>query len=735
MVDTELHRLETLGIIKPIQYSEWATPIVPVVKSDGNSVRICGDYKITVNQVSALDTYPLPKIQDLYTKLTGGKTFSKLNLSSAYLQIELAEKSKQYLTINTHRGLYQYNRLAFGHKFTAAIFQRVMNGMFAGMRHVTVYQDDILITGANSTDHLDNLCAVLNKLNESGFQLNLGKCSFMQSSITYLGHVIDSMGLHPSKDRISAITNAPTPRNMKELQSFLGLLNYYSKFLPNTATTLSPLYKLLQKNVRWKWDKEQNNAFTLAKSLLNSSNLLVHYDPNEDILACDASSYGISAILSHKYSDGTEKPISYASRTLSKAERNYSQLDKESLAIIFGVTKFDQYLRGRRFTIITDHRPLITLFSPTTATPQFASPRLIRWCLTLSAYDYNISYKQGAVHANADALSRLPLPQDDSDTTKPGEIINLLELLNSTPITAKQIKLWTSRDPILSKVMRLVSTGDNSVNDPKLTPYLSKSYELSIEDGCLLWGSRVIVRQQGRQQILKQLHENHPGIVKMKGLARSYVWWPGVDKDIEATGKQCHTCQVTRDKDMATPLNPWEYPALPWHRLHIDYLGPWQGKMILVIIDAKTKWIDAYITNSTATNTTTEHLRQSSTHGIPKQIVCDNAAYFTSDEFKRFTGKNNIKHTLIPAYHAASNGLAERAVKTIKNGLKRMSSGTLRTKLSRFLFSYRTTTDSTTCVSPAEALMNRRLRTLFDDIRPNLSSSVIDKQTSQKILS
>ena len=312
------------GIIEPIQFSSWATPIVPVVKADGKSLRICGDYRLTINKVSELDPYPIPRIEDLYSQLSGGKVFSKLDLSQAYLQMLVDDESKKYTVINTHRGLFIYNRLPFGIKSSPAIFERAMESLLQGLPHVCVYLDDILVTGESEAEHLQNLREVLSRLVKAGIRLKKSKCHFFEHSITYLGHKIDSQGLHPTEDKIKAVKNAPTPQNVTQLRLFLGLVNYYGKFLPNLATHLAPLHTLLSNKVQWHWSKTCESAFNTVKSMLHSDKVLVHYDPQKTlILTADASPYGVGAILSHIMPDGSEKPVSFASRTLSSAEKKY----------------------------------------------------------------------------------------------------------------------------------------------------------------------------------------------------------------------------------------------------------------------------------------------------------------------------------------------------------------------------------------------------------------------------
>ena len=213
-----------------------------------------------------------------------------------------------------------------------------MDSLLQGIPKVCIYLDDILITGATEAEHLHNLQEVLNRLEQAGMCLKKDKCAFLLPQVEYLGHQISQKGLHPTKEKVRAIVEAPAPKNITQLKSFLGMLNYYSKFLPNLSTLLAPLYKLLHKNMSWQWGKAQQEAFCKAKELLVSSPVLVHFDPAKPLgLSCDASPYGIGAVLSHKLADGTEHPVVYASRSLSPAELNYAQLDKEGLAIIFGV--------------------------------------------------------------------------------------------------------------------------------------------------------------------------------------------------------------------------------------------------------------------------------------------------------------------------------------------------------------------------------------------------------------
>ena len=270
--------------------------------------------------------------------------------------------------------------------------------------------------------------------------------------------------------------------------------------MPNLATSLAPLYKLLQKNQKWRWNTEQEKAYKEAKQLLTTSKILMHFDSDKPlILACDASPYGIGAVLSHVVDGNKEKPIAYASRSLSTAERKYSQLDKEALAIVFGVTRFHQFVYGRQFTLYSDHKPLIHIFGETKSVPAMASARIQCWALTLGAYSYNIKFKKGSLQGNADALSRLPLPDHPESVPVAPEVIASLEHLSIVPLSAAKMRTLTSRSTVLAKVRHFVRYGwPLSLQDQpaELKPFWNRKYELSVQDDVLLWGSRVVVPDQ-----------------------------------------------------------------------------------------------------------------------------------------------------------------------------------------------------------------------------------------------
>ena len=552
-IEAELDRLERAGVVEKVTHSKWAAPVVPVPKGDGR-LRLCGDYKVTINPALEVDQYPLPKPDDLFATLAGGKRFTKIDLTQAYQQMALDDRSRKLVIINTHKGLYQYTRLPFGVASASAIFQKTMDTVLQGLPKVICYLDDILVTGSTEEEHLANVERVLERLQRYGIRAKRAKCAFMSSSVEYLGHRVDATGLHTTKSKVEAVQEAPQPSSVPELRSFLGLVHYYGKFMPNLATLLNPLNLLLKDGAEWVWTEECSQAVKEAKQLLSSAPVLAHYDPALPIkMAGDASAYGIGAVISHVYSDGSERPISFASRTLSPSEQNYSQIEKEALSLIYGIKKFHAYLYGRKFTLVTDHKPLLTVLGPKKGIPPMAAARLQRWALLLSAYDYAIEFKPTQQHGNADGLSRLPLGDRQPPSTCVAFMVGQIQAL---PVTSECLETATRQDPVFSRVHQYTRSGWPSSTPDELKPYRDRQEELTTQGDALLWGNRVIIPLKLRSRIQEELHRDHPGITRMKALVRSYLWWPGLDKSLERCVQECLACQAMRNVPAAAPLHP-----------------------------------------------------------------------------------------------------------------------------------------------------------------------------------
>lgn len=723
-VERALDQLVRDGVITPVTTSDWATPIVPVMKKDG-TIRVCADFKLTLNKYLEVDRFPLPRVDDLLAKLHGGERFTKLDLSQAYLQFELDE-SKRYAVINTHKGLFMYNRLIFGLASSPGIFQRKLEQLFADLPRVGVFLDDLIITGTDNESHLETLHEVFRRLKNYGLRIRKDKCVFFAESVTYLGFMISKEGVHTCPEKIEAIKQAPEPKSVSELRSFLGLVMYYAKFVRNISSILSPLYNLLRKGVKFVWDQQCQEAFKKVKQILVSSEVLAHYSLELPVvLTADASSVGVGAVVSHLTPDG-ERPVAYASRTLTSAEKGYSQIEREALGIIFGIRKFHQYLYGRKFVLRTDHKPLVSIFGEKKGIPVMAASRLQRWAVLLSGYNFDIEYVRGEKNA-ADALSRLPVQEPDK---KVRELTYLNFIQNFLPVDRRMVQDCMVKDEILRKVVLYIQSGWPATNKEEcLQPFYVRRHELYLDRGCIVWGYRLVIPTALREVLLKELHVGHMGIVKMKCMARSTMWWPGIDAEIERACRSCSTCAADSAAPPRAPPQPWPYISEPWTRLHVDFLGPFHGKTFLVIIDATSKWLEVFQMQRTTAEAVIKVLRETfARFGLPKEVVSDNGPPFSSKEYNEFMTRNGVKVSFSAVYHPASNGAAEGAVKLCKRAVRKaLRDGCdVDAALQTYLFTYRNVTHSTTGVSPATLLQRRTLRSRLDLLKG-------DRQLEEKV--
>ncbi|CAK1604431.1 unnamed protein product [Parnassius mnemosyne] len=743
-VEKELNRLLDLGILEKVNHSRVATPIVPVLRSDGD-IRICGDFSVTLNKVLFMDNYPLPRIEDLFAKLHGGEQFSKLDLSRAYNQLVL-DDTKELTCINTHKGLFRYTRLVFGLCSAPSIFQQTMENLLAGIEGTGIFLDDILVTGPTKAVHMERLEQVLSRLQDAGLRLKSEKCELFKDSVEYLGFIIDKTGLRKSKQKVDAILKCCRPKNVSELKSVLGMINYYRCFVPNTSALLRPLHSLLKKGEKWNWSKEHDKAFELIKKELASDRVLAHYNALvPTIVTADAGPSGLGAVLAQRQPDGTERVVAYASRSLTRAECNYAQIQKEATAIIFAIKKFHHYLYGRTvpFILRTDHKPLLTIFGNKKGIPDMAANRLQRYAIFLSAYNFTLEYVRSDSNV-ADFLSRSvnqlqnEIDNECSDLDKT-LYINFIDNSVLKPITVEDIKKETSRDNLLIKVLEFMRNGwPRKVSDPLLKPYFNCRSELALENGCILRGHKVIIPSIFREQLLNELHSSHFGVVKTKEQARARMWWPHIDRHVEEKIGSCSVCNKFRCAPPRTPLASWPYPAQVWDRLHIDIFSLY-GRNFLIAVDAYSKWVECYqLTSTNSEAIITKLCEIFSRFGLVKTIVSDNATNFCSDEINNFFVSNGIQHLTIAPYHPQSNGQAENSVKTVKRGIKLiieengLNNQIISKKINKFLFDYRNSRHCTTGFSPAQLMLGRSLRCRLDLLSVTTESLLLSSTSAVK---
>ena len=733
---SELDRLVLNGIITPVYSSEWATPIVIVHKKDG-SLRLCADFSCTVNKYLKAVNSPLITVDEAIASVGNAKIFSKLDLSQAFMQIPIHSESRKYLVINTSEGLFQFNYLPFGLIASSGIFQAFISRVLANIPGVICYQDDILLMSDSIQSHNKTLRVVLTRMKNAGLKLNVDKCKFFTDHVEYLGFIFDNTGVHPNPSKLSAIKDAPVPVDLKQVQSFIGLCNFYSRFIPHFATKMSPFYDLMKKNVNFNWTKLHQTSFEQIKDDFHNCNILQHFNPEfQTCLETDSSSYGVGAVLLQRRTRAEHwLPIQFASRSLNPAEKNYSQLEREALSVIFGLEKFKHFLLGSHFIIKNDHKPLHSLFARDKPIPNTCSARVLRWALKLAQFDYIFQYSCGRDNVQSDFCSRLPLPETVEES-EPFELVFSINLVHDDFIDHSIVKAESERDPIFVLLMNYIRQGCFNKIDSSLSSIKSLIPYMTICKGCVMYNDKVFLPLALRHVFLKKLHINHPGIVAMKTLARELVWYPGINRDIEYLVSNCPNCQAHRIKPPQTSFVTWPTPPRPWSRIHIDHFF-YKNNTCLIAVDAYSHYIEIEIVKNTSVVEVIEALKTIfSRNGLPDVLCSDNASCFTSYIFADYLKKNGIEHITSPPYCPSSNGLAERGVQIIKQLLKKLDHNSLlsfKSQLSQILLYQRSTPHSQTQVVPSFALNNRKYVNAHDKIHPKLSHSVSEQNHNKKM--
>ena len=710
-VENKIKELKDLNIIEPVtKPSQWVSPVIPVPK--GNDVRLVVDMR-QPNRAIQRSYYPVPTVEELLEKFNGHTTFSKVDLNHGYHQIELDEDSRDITTFSTHLGLFRYKRLVQGVSSALEEFQHHIGNLFQGKSGIANIVDDILIGGVDKEDHDKNLHTCLQILQENNLTANPDKCEFGVKELTFFGFSVSAAGIRPKYSKVEAVQAFPAPTCRKEISSFLGLVNFFSRFIPNLSTETEPLRRLLRKDVPWQWTEVQANTFKRLKDLISSELVLRHFQSDrETSLIVDAGPIGLGAILVQKQPDGSLHPVSYASRSLTPVEQRYSQTEREALAVIWGCERYHLYLYGTHFTILTDHEPLTVLYNYTGK----PSPRILRWGLRLQSYDFTIKHIPGSTNP-ADMLSIKPIRYTTAALTQSEETeeyVNKL-LVYSIPkaITLSEIIHESTADEQLKKISECITKNNWPRSDVELSPYFNVRHELMTKSGVLMKGHRIVIPKSLQAHTLKLAHESHQGIVKTKALLREKVWWPSIDKDVEDMIKKCIPCLSMAPKGPPEPMKSFSMTK-PWDRVHVDICGPFpDGSSVLGVIDASTRWPDIHIINSTKSDTVVSCLEKTfSTHGYPETMITDNAPNLVSVDVSSYCSETGIKHEKSIPYWPQGNAEIERFYRTLGKAIKTMTAEgrNWKKEIFKFLLSYRNTPHCSTGSSPAMLLMNRKLK-------------------------
>ena len=728
-VSAKLNELERLDIIEKVSGpTPWVSPLVVVPKSSGE-IRVCVDMR-QVNTAVIRERYPIPTIEESLQDLNGAAVFSKLDLKWGYHQIELDEKSRELTTFTTHDGLYRYKRLMFGISAAPEIYQHTIQQVLHGLPGVKNISDDIIVFGKDKSEHDKNLHGVLGRLQERGLTLNSEKCMFSVPEITFFGFDISARGIRPNNQSVEAIRNAPTPTNASEVRSFLGLASFCRRFIPDFSTIAYPLSELTRKAVQWSWTTTHQSAFDKLKAMLTSDCVMAHYDPAAPTqLRVDASPVGLGAILTQTQL-GVVRPVAYASRTLTAVERRYSQTEREALAVVWGCEKFHLYLYGTTFDLLSDHKPLEVIYSPTSKPPA----RIERWGLRLQPYTFRLQYSPGATNP-ADMLSRLPLPNTVHRGRNIAEEYVHYIARNAVPkaMSLTQLQQATSQDPVLQQVHQSVVSG-NWTKTKETHPYFCVKDELTATESLLLRGSRIVIPASLQSTTLQLAHEGHQGIVRTKQLLREKVWWPGIDKDVEHLIRSCISCQAQSSQSCPQPLTMTEMPSRPWTVLHADLCGPFpSGESLLVLVDSCSRWPEVFILKSTTAAVIINRMKSCfAVHGLPEEIVTDNGPQFVAEEFDSYLRDHSITHRRVTPYWPQANSEVERFNRTLEKAIRAATTEgkDWKNEINTFLLNYRATPHCTTGKSPAVLLFGREIRTKLPSLNartlPASQANVVD---------
>ena len=561
---TELRRLQDKGIIAPMEdATPWVSQIV-IVKKPNGKLRICIDPH-ELNKALLREHYEMPILDDVLHEIRKSRIFTKADLSSGYWHIKLTDEASKLTTFQTCFGRYRWLRLPFGLSVSAEIFQKKLLQTLADIPGVICVADDVIIHGKDQESHDENLKRFLLRCKEIGIKLNKAKFEMNKNTISFMGHLITADGLKPDPSKVEAITQMSPPQNVEEIRRFMGTVNYLAKFAPNLANVAQPINNLLKKDVDWNWSECQERAFQDIKKIISQAPLLAFYDPNKELtIENDACEYGIGSVLMQQ-----GRPIAYASRSLTPAERNYAQIEKEMLAAVYGLEKFHHYTYAREITVITDHKPLEAIAKK----PLAKAPRRLQTLLLRARnYTHQIVYKPGKQIPTADTLSRAPMMQATTDDTREATVHNvILHRLRDTKLD--QIRGATSQDPVLMQVGDTIRQGwpDEKNAVPEiLRPYFNYRDELSAQDGIIYRGDRIVIPKSLQKEIKQKVHAGHLGINACLRRARDLVYWPGMSQEIRQYIETCATCASQNIQQPKESIMTSEFPNRPWQKLGSD---------------------------------------------------------------------------------------------------------------------------------------------------------------------
>lgn len=592
-VKRKLTEMLEQGVIAKVEGpTDWVNSMTVVKKPNGD-IRICLDPR-DLNKYIKREHFKLPTLDEITSKLSGARYFSTLDCKHSFYQLKLNDESTDLCTFNTAFGRFKFLRMPFGISSASEVFHKRLYEYFDDIEGVTLFVDDLLCYGHTKEVHDLRLRMVLERCKQINVKLNREKCKIGLTEIKYLGHTISENGIRPDDSHILPIRNMPKPENEKDLERFLGLVTYVGSFIPNLSERTHKLRELLRKDIEWHWDEVHDRCFEELQRCITSAPVLKFYDVDKPvIISVDSSKNGLGACLMQ---DG--KPVCYASRSLTKAEQNYAQIEKELYACVFACEKFYTYIYGKSdVTIETDHKPLISIINKPIAG---APARLQRMLIRLQPYTFKLVYKPGRYLYVADTLSRAVAPcaeNEDEPRDYLEERAQFCAVAASNSLTDThfiELQKFTSQDEELKELKRVIMEGwpmhKCDIKDI-MTPYWDYRDELTLAYDLVWKGTRIVIPKCMRKDMLKKLHVGHLGAAKTKLRAREIMFWPNMNAQIQDMISHCQACLTYRKENSKQPLICHEIPKRAWAKVGADIFH-FNNKSFLLVVDYFSKYVE-----------------------------------------------------------------------------------------------------------------------------------------------
>ena len=712
----DFEELEKQGVVRRSK-SAWSSPLHMVAKADG-TWRPCGDYR-RVNLVTRPDMYPPPHMEDLSAKLAGKMYFSKLDLRKGYYQIPVAAPDVQKTAVITPFGLYEFLRMPFGLRNAGQSFQRMMDQIMQGVDNIFIYMDDILVASSTLEEHRGDLREVLRRLAEHGLVLNREKCVFAAPSVEYLGHVVTAKGICPLGTRVEAISSFPEPATRGELQRFLGMVNYYRRFIRGAANILKPLTDATRgpggTSTPLTMVADMQQAFAAAKSALVGVAELAHPRADAELnLAVDASDKHVGGVL-QQWVEGAWQPLAFYSRKLTAAESRYSTFDRELVACVAAIKHFRYLLEGRKFFIWTDHKPLTGALHRVS---DALSARVERHLAYISEFTSDLRHVPGRENLVADSLSRPP-----AVAAQPPAVSAVVPPASTGTLSWEQIAAGQSTCEELPRLLQSSALKLQAVKMQGVDVWCDAS------TGVL----RPVIARGQRKHVFENVHQlAHAGIRATTRLISSRFVWPHLASEVKEWCRQCTACQRAKvTRHVTSQVEKIPIPERRFSHVHVDILGPWPAgkdgyRYLLTMIDRSTRWFEvAPLMNVTAETVLDSFLATwVSRFGVPAHVTTDRGAQFTSGTWATWCQQQHVDHITTTAFHPQANGMVERLHRQVKDALRAREAGAAWfTHLPWVLLGLRAAPKDESGVSTAEVTLGQELVVPGQPIQMNVKMS------------